>query len=351
MIGLLLRQEIDNTFHVVREKSTAEELVFLCPECNDKSGHRSVNLKSGKTFCWRCNKGRNNKGSFLAWARALGYQFLSSDQDYGSSSLETLFEPPPEVSAVPVIQEVALPSGFTPIARKPNGVYTRLITKMAQRKNLSYADFARAGVGYTMDDPRWEPYAIFPVYEYSLCAYYQGRTYEDVPGETTKRFPSRKAVNFGASYWVYNIDEVRENKPEIVVVVESILNVLSLRRKFEELGWNTLVPVCVFKHSVSQVQAIKLMRCKNIKELCFLFDHDAIDKTWRLVEGLSNKVSVTVAEMPMKNENTKLDANDDVDAAIDAIENRKRYTVGSASSYLLQQRPDPVVITGVKIRS
>ena len=324
----------------------------MCPECGDSSGHRAVNLKTGKTFCWRCNKGKSGKGYFLAWARALGYHFSAGDDSYSGVPLEQMFEQQAaESSVVPVVQAVELPDGFTPIARRRDSIYTKLITKMARRKNLDYVDFAAAGVGYTMDDPRWEAYAIFPVYEYDLCVYYQGRTYIDVPGESTKRFPSRNAVKFGASYWVYNLDTVRQTQPEIVIVVESILNVLSLRRKLKELGWSTLVPVCVFKHSLSRVQALKLMRCRGVKEFCFLFDHDAIQKTWDSVGSLGNKVAVTVAEMPLKNSNEKLDANDDVDAAIEAIERRELYTTSSVSDRLLRSRAGFCDITQYKIGS
>lgn len=336
MIGPLLKREIESTFTVVPHKCTPEELVFVCPECGDKSGNRSVNLKTSKTFCWRCNKGKSNKGHFLAWARALGYTFSADNSNSSTPVDQLLFADESANTVVPVLQAVDLPKGFTPIARTPKSVYTRLITDMARRKNLDYADFVEAGAGYTPDDPYWEPYAIFPVQEYTLTCYYQGRTYTDIPGETTKRFPSRKYVKWGAGYWVYNINEVREKRPEIVVVVESILNVLSLRKKLRQLGWDkTVVPVCVFKHSVSQVQAIKLFRCKGIKEFCLLFDHDAINETWRNVNALSNKMAVTVAEMPMKAGNKKLDPNDDVDAAIDAIEKRELYTTESAIGHLV----------------
>jgi hypothetical protein len=330
MIGPLLKHEIENTFRVVPGKSTSEELVFMCPECGDRSGHRSVNLKTGKTFCWRCNKGKNNKGYFLAWAKALGYQFNND----GGQSLpveQVLYGADDQDGAVPLIQEVKLPKGFMEIKHRPKSVYTKLIGDMAKRKNLTLPDFFEAGVGYTMDTPLWEPYAIFPVREFDICVYYQGRTYIDVPGETTKKFPSRSEVKYGAAYWVYNIDEVRASQPEIVIIVESILNVLSLRWKLRELGWDkTVVPVCVFKHHISQVQVIKLARCVGVKEFCFLFDHDAIEQTWRNISGLANRRKVSVAEMPMLDGNEKMDANDNVDAAIGAIEKRKLFTPANA---------------------
>jgi len=335
MIGPLLKREIEGTFTVVASKSTTEELVFICPECGDKTGNRAVNIKTSKTFCWRCNKGKNNKGYFIAWARALGYVFAADDGFSSTPVDQLLYQEEAKSTQVPVLQEVDLPKGFIPIARTPKSIYTKLITDMARRKNLDYQDMVEAGVGYTPDDPYWEAYAIFPVQEYRMTCYYQGRTYIDVPGETTKQFPSRKYVKWGAGYWVYNIDEVRLKQPEIVVVVESILNVLSLRRKLRALGWDSVVPVCVFKHSMSQVQAIKLLRCKGVKELCLLFDHDAIDATWRNVAYLGNKVTVTVAEMPMKDGNRKLDPNDDVEAAVDAIEQRKLYTSSSEIGHLV----------------
>lgn len=331
-----LRQEIDSLFQVAREKCTPDEVVIRCPECADSSGHRSINVKSLRTFCWKCGKGKNNKGHFIGWARALGYSISNSDDSSTIPIEELLYKDDDNNSTiVPVVQAVSLPAGFTPIGRTPRSIYTKLICEMARRKNLYYDDYVEAGVGYTMDDPTWEAYAIFPVTDYDTCVYYQGRTYIDVPGETTKRFPSKDKVKYGAGYWVYNIDEVRLKKPEIVVVVESILNVLSLRYKFKELGWNSIVPVCVFKHHISKVQAIKLLRCRGVQEYCLLFDHDAIDTTWNAVEQISNKATVTIAEMPMLNGNTKLDPNDDVEAAVKAIERRTLYTTANAVGHLL----------------
>lgn len=353
-IGPLLRREIESNFTVIAAKCTSDEIVIICPECGDKSGNRGISVKTGATHCWRCNKGKTNKGHFLAWARALGYELSAEDGFSSTPVTEMLYQPESQPTGVPVLQEVSLPKGFVPIARTPKSIYTKLITDMAKRKNLAYQDFVEAGVGYTPDDPYWEAYAIFPVREYKMNCYYQGRTYTDIPGETTKRFPSRKYVKWGAAYWVYNIDEVRTKQPEIVVVVESILNVLSLRKKFRQLGWDTIVPVCVFKHSISQVQATKLFRCKGIKEFCLLFDHDAIDATWRNVTHLGNRMTVTVAEMPFKEGNRKLDPNDDVDAAIAAIESRKVYTSTNEIGHLMEMEggmaSKKLDITGISVK-
>ena len=122
------------------------------------------------------------------------------------------------------------------------------------------------------------------------------------------------------------------------MVVESVLNVLSLRRKFREIGCTDMVPVCVFKHHISNVQLLKLIRCTALKEVCLLFDHDAIEATWRLVSTLTNrKIGVTVAEMPLLDGNKKLDPNDNADAALEAIDQRIQYDYGMA---VVKERED-----------
>ena len=349
-IGLRLKAEIEGTFEVVRARSTSDELVFVCPEpgCGDRSGNRSVNLKNGKTSCWRCNKG----GDFLRWARTLGYRF-ENDDDITQDTLAAI-EQLQQRSVLPLIQPIRLPKGFTPIADDPDCIRSRYIGEMAVRKNLDWQTLADVGVGYTREDPKWEPYAIFPVVEYGVVVYFQGRTYYDKPGESTKLFPSRNEVKYGARYWVYNIDEVWSTQAEIVIVVESILNVLSLRKKLAELGWNSIVPICVFKHGVSAEQAIKLHRLKHVQEVCLMFDHDATLRAWEFGQRLTNSFCLSIAEMPAGQKGgkkSKLDPNDDVDAAIEVFEKRKRYTLGQALGASLSAPAEISSLAGRRVRS
>jgi hypothetical protein len=327
-IGPLLKQEIENTFEVIRSLSNQNELTFICPQpgCGDTKGKRSVNLKNGKTNCWRCNVG----GDFLQWAKRLGFRFANAEDGGGSSlTLKQLFDIKPEVrSVLPVVAEVKLPAGFTPIVDEPDSVYTRLIGEMAVRKNLILDDFIEAGCGFTRDG-KWEPFAIFPVIEYSTVVYYQGRTYAEEPGAITKKFPSNAEVKYGAKYWVYNLDEVRAKKAKKVIVVESILNVLSLRWKMRELGVTDTVAVAVFKHKVSLEQFYKLSRLSHVEEVCLLFDHDAIIESWSDARNFTNKFRITVAEMPTGEDNKKLDPNDDVDLAWKVFGERKKFIVTS----------------------
>ena len=339
-IGPATRQEIEATFIVIPLKSNSQELVFCCPECNDRTGHRSVNLSTGTTNCFRCGKGQNGRGNFFAWAKALGFTFTSATDVSRVSFADLQVEP--EKFYVPPPRPIELPKGFTLIEDEPDSIYAQIIVEMAERKHLTRRDFETARVGFSRLVPRWEAYAIFPVFDTGHVVYYQGRTYVDVPDETTKRFPFRGEIKYGARYWLYNIDALRYTHAPIVIVVESILNVLSLKKRLHQLGRKDVVPVCAFKHHVSRYQFSRIQECRDVKEICFLFDHDAIAETWRMsIPTLGCKLSV--AEMPAGPDNTKLDPNDDVDAALIAFEARIPFSMAKVIEKRWQSHHDRVV--------
>lgn len=319
-------------FEVVRDRCHGDEIVTICcvPGCGDTTGNRSWNLRNGKTSCWRCNMG----GDAVKFMRWLGYAV--EDSGTPMLSLDELFkvlDPPKPVSFIPVISEISLPDGFRTCYDNPNSVYTRSISEMAVRKNLTPEDVINAGVGYCIGDSSWQWFAIFPVVEYGRLVYFQGRTYWDdtsaelTKSHSTKKFPSRKEAPLSSKYWIYGIDEIDKPGVDTVVIVESILNVLSLKAKFAELGVTNMVPICVFKHSVSKTQFLKLLRFKHIKEAILLFDFDAIDLSWKDARHIDDLIRVSIAEMPYADGVPKLDPNDDVDAAWEAIKSRQPYSM------------------------
>jgi hypothetical protein len=324
-------------FDVVRDRCTPDEIVFICPQpgCGDSTGNRSVNLKSGKTSCWRCNIG----GDFVKWARWIGFALEDSGEaGVTVEDLRAAIEAPTKPAPfVPVISEITLPVGFKTCYDNPDSVYTRLIGEMARRKNLEPEDLINAGVGYTNDmKSKWEPFAIFPVLEYGRTVYYQGRTYWDDPGVSTKRFPSRLEAPLSSKYWLYNIDALHAETARTAVVVESMLNVLSLQKEFGARGITDMVPVCAFKHAVSKPQFYKLLRFKHLTEVCLLFDFDAIELSWQDAKKIDNNIHVSIAEMPLNAKNPKFDPNDDVKAAMEAIYARKPFHLSDLTARRLQ---------------
>lgn len=321
-----IRSIVESNFEVVRDRSSGNELVFICPEpeCGDRTGNRSVNLKTGLTNCWKCNKG----GPLVHWAKNLG---LDVDVESPNVGIDELGEMSNFLSNNPKLvplrrQKARLPRGFVPITPDLKGGYARLIESMAIRKNLELKDFLEAGVGFTRDNPRWEPYAIFPVIEADTTVYWQGRTYIDKPGESTKLFPSKMECPLGSKHWVYDIDRIPSIKPCILIIVESILNVLSLKKALKKHGVDHIIPVAVFKHSVSDIQISKLIRYESIKEICIMFDADATRSSWKLSSQIGNIKKMSVAEIPAVL-GKKQDANDDAEVALESFVDRSEWSL------------------------
>ena len=319
-------------FEVVRDRCTREEIVIICQTqgCGDRSGNRGISIKSGKTNCWRCGKG----GDFIKWARSLGHVIEEDEVNVAvediPEALNSLLKASNKISPA-YVADVKLPSGFVSLCDEPDCGYAKLIAKMAKRKNLELEDFIRAGVGFTRLDSYWEPYAIFPVWEWGKVVYYQGRLYskdKEVEMGMSKKFPSKKIVPLGSRHWLYNIDKLRA-KGHTAIIVESILNVISLEKELKARKIKGVIPVAIFKHKISREQAKKLAALRNVKEFCLMFDSDAIGSAWDAVRKVGINGKLSVAEMP-----EGVDANDDAVIAVDQFFKRKS---GNGSAGMLAQ--------------
>ncbi len=318
---MITRFIVESTFDVVADRCSGDEIVFICvePGCGDQGGNRSVNAKTHKTSCWRCGKG----GDFFKWAKRLGYDIeneapnLSADDVF--DEVEKIIKES-EKRVVPIyVSPITLPKGFTRIEDDPDCYHAVRIERMAKRKRLRWKDMVKAGVGFTQEG-KWEPFAIFPVTEWGVTTYFQGRTYNDPEEGSTKKFPSRSEVPLGSRYWLYNIDRLREEKASKIILVESILNVLSLERELELRNIEGVVPLAIFKHHISKEQAAKLAALSFLDEICLMFDSDATKDAYKSVSH-AYKLSpemFTIVEMP-----EGVDANDDAELAVDGWLKRK----------------------------
>jgi hypothetical protein len=330
LVGAKLRKVIESTFTVISSRSSVKELAILCeqPGCGDQSGNRSVNLETGKTSCWRCGKG----GNIIPWMRSLGHEPDLTNMDlYENREIDSMVGDLDSAyatkrSVVAYVNDVKLPRGFVKLEDEPDSGYAKLIRKMALRKNLDLETFIRAGAGFTREDPYWEPFCIFPVYEWGKVVYYQGRTYTDPRPDpetgkkpSTKKFPSKDELKLGSRYWIYNIDRLRKHG-RIGIAVESMFNVYSLENK---IGLDSdIVPFAIFKHKISPEQQAKLLTAQGVTELCLMFDPDAIASAWESCGKLANLMKVTVADkMP-----DGVDPNDDVDEALRCFDRRKKFS-------------------------
>jgi hypothetical protein len=330
LVGNQLKKIVEGLFTVIPSRSSVDEVVVICeqPGCGDQSGNRSINVKHGRTNCWRCGKG----GDVLAWIRGLGHDpDLTNLELYDTRRVEELYGDLDSIyatrkSVIAYVNDVSLPKGFIPLEEDPDCGYAKMIARMARRKNLDLETFIRAGAGFTRTDGYWEPYCIFPVHEWGKVVYYQGRTYNDpkpdpITGKkpSTKQFPSKNQIKLGSRYWVYNIDKLRA-RGRIGIVVESMFNVLSLENV---LGLKSdIVPIAIFKHKISPEQQAKILTAAGIEELCLMFDPDAVSSAWHSCSKLVNLLKVTVADTMPKG----VDPNDDVQEALRCFDRRKPFS-------------------------
>lgn len=348
MNGELLKKLLQENFIEFPDRHRGDEFCIKCPDCEeDHSGHRSVNLRTGLTNCFLCNRG----GHIKRWLKDQGvdpedaFPVFRGQEDW-TVAVENLVYRRPRWTNQRWAADPKLPCGFTALANdkpppgKKHTIYFTLIAAMAERKHLDVADFIGAGAGYTRDDPQWEPYCIFPVMEWNGPRYYQGRTYIDEPDRPTKRFPSKALFPEGSAGHLYGFDEVRSPSTRRVVLVESILNVLALRKKFRQQDTLDIVSACCWQSSVSHYQWLTLLKARHLEEVCIFFDHDATAKAWDAAEKALKRYGprfrITIAEMPPTCGPTT-DPNDDVEAALEAFAARKRFSkLGHAVVHLGQ---------------
>lgn len=344
-----LRRILEQNFEVIKERSNDLEVTIICeePSCPDRSGNCSINLKTGAVHCWRCNMGTH----IIPFLRKNGVEVedesLEEIVSAGETSLDEFEQSINGQDEKAIVTPVELPEGFTRLDSVPDSIYTRMIGQMAQRKNLYLQDLAEAGAGFTRVGD-WEPFCIFPVYELGKLVYYQGRTYAPrFEGNVTKKFPSKKDVPLGAGNWVYGYDRSVKAGVQVLIVVESILNVLSLRWELQCQGIEGVEPVAVFKHHISATQHIKLL-ASTASEICLMYDADSTADAWKEAESLGGNRIATVAAMPYQCRKCKathpvqivcptcretmksIDANDDAKLALEMFRQRRQFSPANA---------------------
>lgn len=312
-----LKDLLERHFDFVKDRSSNEEICIICPECEDQTGNRYVNLSSNLTNCWKCDE---FKGPVQFLLRHHGVELEQEDLEeiLGVNPIEEFESEVESDSKSEISQPIEFPKGFISLRKEPSGAYADLIGDMAQRKKLSLEDFINADVGFTREGI-WERFAIFPVYEFDKLVYYQGRTYsKSNEGKNTKRFPRKVDVPLGAGNWLYNFNEA--SKAKIVIVVESILNVLSLRKILAERHVTEVAVVAVFKHAISRVQLSKMMALPAL-EFCLMFDSDATASSWKSAQKIYQaKRKASIATMP-----SGIDANDDAEVALKMFNAREEF--------------------------
>jgi hypothetical protein len=203
-----------------------------------------------------------------------------------------------------------------------------MIGEMAVRKNLEPEDLVEAGVGFTREHPVWEKFAIFPVnrvrpHRLLPRAHLRGRAGrhdQAVPhgaggqvwGALLALQSRRAAPDQGPTGDRGGVDSQRDLSPQIFPA--DWLHRGGARGRFQAPG--------------QPEQFYKLSKLKTVRDVCLLFDHDAIGHAWKDARQFVGRFKISVAEMPAGAENNaRLDPNDDVELAWEVFQKRSPTTL------------------------
>jgi hypothetical protein len=208
----------------------------LNPEHKDSTPSFSINLETGKGFCFSCGFGVGAKywgvhdGDIEELERVVKYRGLKK---------EKACEKDKPVVFLPPVDEA--------ITEDYRGIPAELLKKLG-------CYISRTG--------RFANRIIFPIYKYEELIGYDSRTLVDAE---PKYLRSKGFVDTNS---VYPFGLIEELKPNRVYVVEGILDAIS--------GWAMGIPcICNWgvKPTLSHARAVQLMRL-GVDEVVCLFDND-----------------------------------------------------------------------------
>lgn len=95
---------------------------------------------------------------------------------------------------------------------------------------------------------------------------------------------------------LYNIDAVKQDETETVILVEGIFDVVALTRKLELYNNSLIVPVATFGKKISQTQIFKLQN-KGVRSIVIGYDGDAVDANKKIAYELTPYFDVLIADI------------------------------------------------------
>jgi len=267
-------RDVREFFPLVKE--TSEGWKTNCPRCGDREEKLYWNTEKRVGCCFH---------SECPWFKDRGgvteYRLRAYLSDQGAEVFI------PEVVKAAPEADLKLPEGFRTLAdmrrRDSEPIYDYLDSRGLRKKILD-----RARVGYVREGKMWG-YIIFPVFNPDgEVIYWQGRRFK-------KRKP--KFYNPKSSIKGELVYQIRsERKPEYVVVVESIINALTL-----ESGWegSDVVIMATLGKGLSEYQKSRILVYeKSVKELWLGLDPDAIRETLEFARYVGTFTKVRIPRFP-----------------------------------------------------
>jgi hypothetical protein len=254
--------------HFAAVKETNEGWRANCPMCGDSEKKLYWNVDKGVGCCFH---------SECPWFKDRGgvteYRLKAYFEKEG---IEVVV---PEVIRADLKSKLKLPEGFRTLKSMPDyrsePIYDYLDSRGLRRKIVNMAR-----VGYVREGDLWG-YMIFPVFNFDgQVIYWQGR-----------RFKNRKSKFYNPTSSVRDeiLYQVRwPRKPKTCIVVESIINVLTLESNW---GEDDAVIMGTFGTSITEEQFYKILEYNGvIKEIVLALDPDALRVAFDFADRLGSIV-------------------------------------------------------------
>lgn len=260
-----------------------------CPYCG-KEEHLGVVFTETISFnCFRCGE----KGTAWKLLKFLGKLFLIKKE-----KLINIFQPL-EVKTFEKVK-ISKEDFILPKKSKPLGFKRCLENDYLINRGLSQFQVERYEWGITNLESKYKNYILLLLYFENKLIGYIGRTtlqeneikkIESLEGKKYKRYINSIDTDF--SRYLFGIEDIKE-QTKTVILVEGIFDKLNIDNLLQLDDSDDLKCLSCFGKKISEDQ-IFLLQKKNIKNIIFLYDKDAIHESKKYAIQLLKFFNVKVA--------------------------------------------------------
>lgn len=261
--------------------NTRNHYIANCPFCG-KPKHFYINRSSQLFDCKKCGE----EGNIVKLLHHIGKLFLLGEfKSLERSKIKLLSEFSQDEEA----EEYEEP----PIRKMPLGFKKVSSDEYLRGRRFEKINFNQHTMGYSNLIPSLKDYVLFSVIEDGECRGYVARYIKKIAKDDKKtlRYKNDKGAKF--SNLIFGYDEIIENKTDTVIIVEGIIDKVTLDNVLELHKQDDIKAVCTFGKKISFSQTVKLLR-KGVKNIVLILDYDAIKEMKKHGQKLESHFNVKI---------------------------------------------------------
>lgn len=200
-------------------KTTGTNYIFFCPICRHHKPKLEIDPESRKWHCWVCSRGGVSINSLLTFIRA-SKEIYEKFRPYMRRPVRSR----QIVSTVPATSQIVLPSEFIPlwVDDQNNWFWRAAMNYLLNERRIRYVDIVKYRLGYCISG-RYKNRIIFPNFNTrGELNYFTARLFLDTSNCTFLLPIVPRDQIIGMEFFI--------DWSEPVIIVESILNAITVRR-------------------------------------------------------------------------------------------------------------------------